>query len=171
MTGGIVWLTGIPAAGKSTIAKALQKNLLARGTRAEILDGDEIRKHLSPDLDFTREGRERQAARVAHVALMLARNGVWALVALVSPYASSRARAREDAAAQGSPFVEVHVKCSLESARRRDPKGLYKKAAAGDLADLTGTSAPYEEPAFPEVVVETDTTPLAACVDLIMTKG
>jgi adenylylsulfate kinase len=149
--GFCIWLTGLPSAGKTTIAKELLPRLQAMGRYTELLDGDEIRKGLSADLGFDRKAREMHAGRVTYVAKVLARNGVIPIVALISPYRSSRAKARADI---GS-FVEVYVSTPLELCEQRDVKGLYKKARAGEIHEMTGVDDPYEPPEHPEVVVDT----------------
>jgi adenylylsulfate kinase len=146
-----VWLTGLPASGKTTIARALEKALRKKGLSVEVLDGDEVRKNLSPDLGFTKEDREIHAKRVAYVTKLLVRNGVVVIVGLISPFRDFREHARK----QIGNFVEVWVKCPLEECMRRDPKGLYKKAMNGEINDLTGIQEPYEEPLNPEVTVDT----------------
>lgn len=149
--GFCLWLTGLPSAGKTTIARALTPKLRARGWSVELLDGDEVRMGLSADLGFDRKSREMHAARVTFVAKVLARNGVIPIVALISPYASSRARARADIGA----FVEVYVTTPIEVCEQRDVKGLYKKAHAGLIHEMTGVDDPYEPPAHPDIVVDT----------------
>jgi adenylylsulfate kinase len=149
--GFCIWLTGLPSAGKTTIASALIPELKARGWNVELLDGDEVRKGLSADLGFDRSAREAHARRVTFVAKVLARNGVIPIVALISPYRTSRARAREEIGA----FVEVHVTTPLAVCEERDVKGLYKKARAGAIKEMTGVDDPYEPPETPEIRVET----------------
>jgi adenylylsulfate kinase len=149
--GFCIWLTGLPSAGKTTIARELVPELQARGWFAELLDGDEIRKGLSADLGFDRLSRETHAGRVAFVAKLLARNGAVPIVALISPYRASRARAR----AEIGRFVEVYVSTPLEVCEERDVKGLYKRARAGQIKEMTGVDDPYEPPESAEVVVDT----------------
>lgn len=148
----VLWLTGLPGAGKTTLATRLAALLRAQGQRVEVLDGDEVRQHLSPDLGFSRADRDANILRIGYVAQLLERNGVVTIVAAVSPYAAARDRVR----ARVRRFVEVHVDCSLAELRRRDPKGLYRRADAGELPGLTGVSDPYEPPAAPEVHVDTE---------------
>jgi adenylylsulfate kinase len=162
--GFVIWLTGLPGSGKTTTAKQLESELRARGYRVEILDGDEVRKILSPDLGFSRADRETHARRVAYVSHLLARNGIVTIVALISPFHSVRDYARK---LIGS-FVEVWVKCSVETCRMRDPKGLYKDAVAGKLSNLTGIQDPYEPPLNPEVVIDTEHETPDACRNKIM---
>jgi len=149
--GFCIWLTGLPSAGKTTIARALGPKLHALGWNVEILDGDEVRAGLSSDLGFDRKAREMHAARVTYVAKVLARNGVIPIVALISPYRSSRAKARSDI----GRFVEVYVTTPLDVCEERDVKGLYKKAREGKIKEMTGIDDPYETPETPEIVVDT----------------
>lgn len=149
--GFCIWLTGLPSAGKTTIAKALTPKLRALGWNVELLDGDEVRMGLSADLGFDRKAREAHASRVTFVAKLLARNGVIPIVALISPYRSSRARARE----QIGSFVEIYVTTPVEECEKRDVKGLYKKAREGKITEFTGVDDPYEAPEHPEIIVDT----------------
>ncbi|MCS7141368.1 MAG: adenylyl-sulfate kinase [Candidatus Nitrosocaldus sp.] len=162
--GFTVWLTGLSGSGKTTIARVLQRRLMDMGYRAELLDGDEVRKNLSPDLGFTKQDRETHARRVVYISKLLARNGVIALVSLISPYRAFRAYAREEL----KDFVEVYVKCSIDTCIKRDPKGLYKKALNGEIPDMTGIQDPYEEPLNPEITVDTDRQSVEECVNIIM---
>lgn len=149
--GFCIWLTGLPSAGKTTIAKEILPRIQAMGRYAELLDGDEIRKGISSDLGFDRKARESHASRVTYVAKVLARNGVIPIVALISPYRSSRAKAR----AEIGSFIEVYVDTPIELCEQRDVKGLYKKARAGEIHEMTGVDDPYEPPEHPEVVIDT----------------
>jgi adenylylsulfate kinase len=161
-----VWLTGLPASGKTTIARALEKILREKGLNVEVLDGDEVRRNLSPDLGFTKEDRETHAKRVAYVTKLLVRNGVAVIVGLISPFRNFREHARNLI----GNFVEVWVKCPIEECMRRDPKGLYKKAINGEINDLTGIQDPYEEPLNPEVTVDTSKESLEESVNKIIKK-
>lgn len=143
--GGIVWLTGIPASGKTTIAEILASRIRRTGGRAEILDGDDVRKVISKGLTFSREDRKENVRRIAWIARKMAKNDVWALVAAVSPYAEDREEARAEAQKEGLYFLEVNTKCSTQVAEHRDSKGLYKNARAGAIHGVTGVDAPYEE--------------------------
>ncbi len=149
--GFCLWLTGLPSAGKTTISHELAPRLQARGWSVELLDGDEVRRGLSADLGFDRAAREQHARRVTFVAKLLARNGVVPIVALISPYASSRALARKEV----GPFVEVYIRTPLEVCEQRDVKGLYKKARAGEIHEFTGVDDPYEPPTDAEITVDT----------------
>ena len=153
--GFILWFTGLSGAGKSTLAEGVREALA--GERAvEILDGDEVRTHLSKGLGFSREDRDTNIRRIGFVARLLARNGVVAVTAAISPYAETRAEMRRLAEEEGIPFVEVYADATLDALIRRDVKGLYRKALAGEIAHFTGVSDPYEPPTAPEVMVHTD---------------
>jgi bifunctional enzyme CysN/CysC len=151
--GATVWLTGLPASGKSTIAAKLERRLVEAGRPAYLLDGDNIRHGLSGDLGFSPGDRRENIRRVAHVARLMADCGSVAIVSLVSPYAADRALARELHEAARVPFIEVHVDTPVEVCEQRDPKGLYARARSGDLRSFTGISAPYEPPEAPEILV------------------
>jgi adenylylsulfate kinase len=147
-------MTGLSGAGKTTVAMRLREMLEQdRGRRVEVMDGDEIRKGLSSDLGFSKEDRSQHAQRVQFVSKLLARNGVIVLVALISPYVEFRERVREDI----DDFLEVFIDTSLETCIERDPKGLYAKALAGEIKDMTGLDDPYEAPENAEIVVKTET--------------
>jgi len=150
--GVTVWITGLPASGKTTIGEKIVRMLLARGYRAELLDGDVVRTTLSPGLGFSKQDRDEHVRRIGFVAELLARNGVVAVVAAISPYRSTRDEMRQKL----GRFVEVHLRCSLEELERRDPKGLYARARAGAIKNFTGISDPYEAPVSPELVLDTD---------------
>jgi ATP sulfurylase/adenylyl-sulfate kinase len=149
--GFVVWFTGLSGAGKSTIANALMEELGRRGCHVELLDGDEVRTHLSKGLGFSKEDRDTNIRRIGYVARLVARSGGVAITAAISPYREVRDEIRS--ATPG--FVEVYVRCPLDTLVERDVKGLYKKALAGEIANFTGVSDPYEEPLHPEVVCDT----------------
>ena len=149
--GCTLWFTGLSGAGKSTISVILEEKLKERGKKIEILDGDEVRENLSKGLGFSKEDRDINIKRIGYVAKLLARNGVVALTAAISPYRAVRDFVRQD----NKDFVEVYVNCTLEECARRDVKGLYKKAFAGEIKQFTGVSDPYEPPLNPEVTVNT----------------
>jgi bifunctional enzyme CysN/CysC len=152
--GATVWMTGLPASGKSTIAAALEARALGAGRSAYVLDGDNLRHGLNGDLGFSPDDRAENVRRTAEVAALLADAGVLVLVALVSPYRADRAAARAVHDRLRLPFLEVHVATSLEECERRDPKGLYARARAGELTHLTGVDDPYEPPEAADVVVD-----------------
>ncbi len=154
--GFVLWLTGLSGAGKTTLAARLAPELRARGLRVEVLDGDEVRTNLSKGLGFSREDRDTNIRRIGYVARLLARNGVAAITAAISPYRDVREEVRRAVEDEGAGFVEVYVECPLQVLAERDVKGLYKKALAGEIREFTGVSDPYEEPHAPEVVVRTD---------------
>ena len=150
--GFTIWFTGLSGAGKSTIAEMLYHELKARGLKTEILDGDEVRKNLSKGLGFSKEDRDTNIARIAYVANLLTRNGVTTICCPISPYRATRDAARELI----GEFVEVYVHATVdEIAAHRDPKGLYKKALAGEITGFTGVDDPYEEPLEAELVLHT----------------
>ena len=159
-----MWLTGIPGSGKTTLALGLQKFYQQKGLPIEILDGDEIRKTISKDLGFSPEDRKEHNRRVIFVAKILAKNGVTTIIPLISPYRETRANARKEI----PNFVEVWVKASVDECKKRDPKGLYKKALAGEIKNLTGLQAPYEEPENAELVLDTEKHSVEESVDLII---
>jgi adenylyl-sulfate kinase len=152
--GATVWLTGIPAAGKTTLGAALEKELSNLGVPACVLDGDVLRRGLSSDLGLSPGDRAEQSRRAGHVAALIAGAGVVAIVALVSPFSEDRRRAREAHLEMGLPFLEVWVDTPLEVCERRDPKGLYARARAGELRGLTGVDAPYEPPEAADLRIE-----------------
>ncbi|MBI0316662.1 MULTISPECIES: adenylyl-sulfate kinase [Streptomyces violaceusniger group] len=154
-TGATVWLTGLPSAGKTTIAYALAERLRGEGRRAEVLDGDEIREFLSSGLGFSREDRHTNVQRIGFVAELLASHGVTVLVPVIAPYADSREAVRKRHQREGTPYLEVHVATPVEVCSERDVKGLYAKQAAGELSGLTGVDDPYEAPADPDLRIET----------------
>lgn len=151
--GATIWFTGLPAAGKSTIASAVECQLVGEGRPAFMLDGDNLRHGLNGDLGFGEEARTENVRRTAHVARLLAESGTIAIVGLVSPYARDREEAASLHAAVDLPFIEVFVDTPLALCEQRDPKGLYARARAGDLAGMTGVDAPYEPPANPDLVL------------------
>ena len=153
-TGATVWLTGLPSAGKTTIAHELAGRLRSDGHRVEVLDGDEIREFISAGLGFSRADRHTNVQRIGFVAELLARNGVLALVPVIAPYADSRDAVRGRHEEIAASYLEVHVATPVEVCSVRDVKGLYAKQAAGELTGLTGVDDPYEEPKSPELRIE-----------------
>ncbi|RSS61709.1 adenylyl-sulfate kinase [Streptomyces sp. WAC07061] len=155
--GATVWLTGLPSAGKTTIAYALAERLRAEGHRVEVLDGDEIREFLSAGLGFSREDRHTNVQRIGFVAELLASNGVKALVPVIAPFADSREAVAKRHAAASTNYLEVHVATPVEVCSERDVKGLYAKQAAGEISGLTGVDDPYEAPQNPDLRIESHT--------------
>ena len=163
-----VWFTGLPASGKSTVAVALETALLDRGRGAYLLDGDNLRHGLNADLGFSAGDRNENVRRTGEVARLFADAGLVALVSLVSPYAAGRAQVRERHESDGLRFVEVYVNTPLEECERRDPKGLYARARAGELPGLTGIDAPYEPPERPELELRPAEQEVADAVAAVM---
>ncbi len=149
--GATIWLTGLPSSGKSTVAHALSRQLKARELPVEILDGDVVRTHLSQGLGFSREDRDLNVKRIGFVSHLLTKNGVFVIVAAVSPYREARDWCRR----QIGSFVEVFVETPVSVCEQRDVKGLYRKARSGEIQGFTGVDDPYEEPLSPEVKVQT----------------
>ena len=160
--GGVLWLTGLSGAGKSTLAVALEERLYDLGYQTFVLDGDNVRHGLNANLGFSPEDRAENIRRVGEVAALFAGAGMISITAFISPYRSDRKRARE---AAGERYHEIHIHADLETCEERDPKGLYKKARAGEIADFTGISAPYEAPEQPELVVDTSRKSVEECLD------
>jgi adenylyl-sulfate kinase len=154
VSGFVLWFTGLSAAGKTTIANIVEPELERRGFLVDHLDGDIVRTHLSKGLGYSKEDRDANIARIGWVAARLARAGAAVVVSAISPYEDARRHARS-LVEQHAPFVEVHVATPIEECARRDPKGLYAAAFAGEVADFTGVSAPYEEPSSPELRLDT----------------
>jgi len=164
MKAPVIWLTGIPGSGKTTIALGLKKYYEKNNLPIEILDGDEIRKTLSKDLGFSPEDRKEHNRRVIFVAQILAKNGVTTIVPLISPYRETREFARHEI----PDFIEVWIKASVDECIKRDPKGLYKKALAGEIKNLTGLQAPYEEPKNAELVLDTENQSVEESIEQII---
>jgi adenylylsulfate kinase len=166
--GTIIWLTGLSGAGKTTVGNEIAARLGHEGRRVEILDGDVVRENLSKGLGFSREDRDTNIRRIGFVARLLARNGVTAIVAAISPYREVRDEVRADAAGDGVRFVEVFCRCPLDVLVDRDVKGLYVKALRGEIANFTGISDPYEEPLDPDVVVDSSSETVTASASRVL---
>src|SRR6266852_8113598 len=164
--GFTIWFTGLSGAGKSTLSEVIEHRLKARGRNVEILDGDIVRTHLSKGLGFSKEDRDINIKRIAFVCGLLTRNDVACISAAISPYRETRAWARHHI----GNFVEVYVKCPIDVCRQRDVKGLYKLADEGKLKGFTGVDDPYEEPDYPELVIETDKETVEESVVRIFAK-
>ena len=167
--GFVLWFTGLSGSGKSTLSKMVEERLLERGVPVEVLDGDEVRTNLSKGLGFSKEDRDTNIRRIGFVADLLARNGVCAITAAISPYQEIRDEVR-NRVEKRSTFVETYLDCPMEKLLERDVKGLYKKALAGEIPHFTGVSDPYEQPAKPEVVVYTgNEPPEQSCARIVKT--
>ncbi len=169
--GFTIWFTGLPSSGKSTLARRLEQELLARGRSVEVLDGDEVRLRLTKGLGFSKEDRDENIRRIAFVAKLLGRSGAVAITATISPYRDIR----EEIRGEIEHFVEIYVDCPIEKCVERDVKGLYKKALAGEIKNFTGISDPYEPPVSPEITIrsseESEEASLAKIIDGLMKLG
>ncbi len=157
--GVVLWFTGLSGSGKSTLANEVEAQLFERGCHTYILDGDNIRHGLNKDLGFSPKDREENIRRIGEVAHLFAQAGVIVMTAFISPYKADRDMARK--LSKEGEFIEIYCRCSLEECERRDTKGLYKKARAGQIPEFTGISAPYEAPDNPELIIDTDAEALA----------
>ncbi len=164
--GIVIWFTGLSGAGKSTLALELEEKLFERGRLSYVLDGDNIRHGLNKNLGFSPEDREENIRRIGEVAKLFADAGIITMTAFISPYRSDRDQARR--LLKEKEFMEVFVKVPLDVAEERDTKGLYKKARAGEIAEFTGISAPYEEPDKPELIIDTSLLNIKDSVDLVI---
>jgi bifunctional enzyme CysN/CysC len=166
--GATLWFTGLPGAGKSTVAAAVEERLIEAGRPAFLLDGDNLRHGLNGDLGFDEHARRENVRRTAHVARLLAESGTIVLVSLVSPYAADRRVAADLHDASDLEFMEIFVDAPLELCEQRDPKGLYARARAGELEGMTGVGAPYEPPEEPALVLGSDSESVDAEVERVM---
>ena len=173
--GGTLWLTGLPSAGKTTLARALADVLAERGVDTELLDGDEVRTHLSAGLGFSKQDRDTQVTRIGYVAELLARHGVLVLVPVIAPYADARDKVRAHHAEHGTPLLQVHLSTPLEICADRDVKGLYAKAFRGEISSMTGVDDPYEVPVDPDLRIDTSAldrdASVARLLDLLTNRG
>jgi adenylylsulfate kinase len=173
--GATLWLTGLPSAGKTTLAVALADVLRGRGADVEILDGDQVRTYLSAGLGFSRQDRETQVTRIGFVAELLARHGVIVLVPVIAPYADAREKVRAHHDEHGSTLLQVHLSTPVEVCAERDVKGLYAKAFRGEISSMTGVDDPYEIPENPDLRIDTSAldrdASVAALLDLLTEKG
>jgi len=165
--GTVVWFTGLSGSGKSTVAHAVERRLIDSGRLAFVLDGDNVRDGLNRDLGFSAEDRNENIRRIGEVAKLFTDAGVINITAFISPYRADRDQARS--LTKAGEFLEVFVDCSPEECERRDPKGHYKKARAGEIKEFTGISAPYEPPLTPEITIRTHKQSEEDCVATIMT--
>jgi adenylylsulfate kinase len=158
-----LWFMGLPASGKSTLAKRVEHELSGQGYVVENLDGDELRKHLHPGLGFSREDRATNNRRTAYIAKLLNRNDIATIVAMITPFRESQQQAKEIVEEDGE-FVLVYVKCPVDVCAERDPKGLYEQARAGKIDNFTGVNHPFQEPHDPDIIVDTKNTSVKQCV-------
>ncbi|MGY3186374.1 adenylyl-sulfate kinase [Lysinibacillus sp. TE18511] len=169
----ILWFTGLSASGKSSVANAFAHRLFERGNQAFVLDGDNVRHGLNKDLGFDEAGRKENIRRIGEVSKLFVESGQIVLTAFISPYREDRQVVRE--LVEEGEFIEVYVRCSVETCEKRDPKGLYKKARNAEIPNFTGISAPYEEPANPEIILDTERYSIEECVDrltdILTSKG
>jgi adenylylsulfate kinase len=162
----LLWFTGLSGSGKSTLAHALEERLYGMGVRSYVLDGDNIRCGLNKDLGLSPGDRKENIRRIAEVAKLMVDAGILTFAAFIAPYRESRQFIRELMAEV--PYYECYVKCGIDTCEKRDPKGLYKRARAGEITNMTGISAPYEPPENPDLVIETDRYPLEHCVTRLL---
>lgn len=163
--GAVVWFTGLSGAGKSTLAHTVEERLHQLGCRTYVFDGDNVRHGLCGDLGFSAEDRSENIRRIVEMGRLFVDAGIIALAAFISPFEKDRQRARDRL---GADYNEVYCRCAIEVCEQRDAKGLYRRARAGEIKDFTGISSPYEEPAHPELTVDTGTQSLEACADQVM---
>jgi len=164
-----LWFMGRPAAGKSTLASRVEDRLNEMGYGIENLDGDDIRQHLHPDLGFSREDRRTNNRRTAYIAKLLNRNDIPVIVGMITPFRDAQEQARDIIEDEGE-FVLIYVKCSVEAAQQRDPKGLYEKARAGKIEKFTGINHPFQEPLNPEIVVDTEEQSIDEGVEHVLNR-
>jgi len=169
MSGFVVWFTGLSGAGKTTVANIVEAELEQRGLVVDHLDGDIVRTHLSKGLGFSKEDRDANIQRIGWVASRVARAGAAVIVSAISPYEEARRHARS-VVEPHAPFIEVYVATPLEECARRDPKGLYAAAFAGEISDFTGVSAPYEEPETPEIRIDTTGVSPAESAQIVLDR-
>lgn len=162
----VIWFTGLSGSGKSTISAALEKTLYEQHIQSYRLDGDNVRHGLNSNLGFSPEDRKENIRRIGEVSKLMIDAGLVTLTAFISPYREDREYVRS--ILEDHEFIEIYTKCSLEECETRDPKGLYQKARTGEIKEFTGINAPYEEPAGPEIVIDTENQSLDAAVDLII---
>lgn len=162
----VIWFTGLSASGKSTIAFELEKRLIQNQIRSYVLDGDNIRHGLNNNLGFSPDDRSENIRRIGEVSKLFVDAGILVVTAFISPYRNDRDMARS--LFEQSDFIEVYIKCDITECERRDPKGLYKKARAGEISNFTGISDPYEEPLNPEIIIESDGMTISEATDYII---
>jgi adenylylsulfate kinase len=162
----ILWFTGLSGSGKSTISSAVEQKLFERGYHTYLLDGDNVRHGLNKDLGFSDEGRIENIRRIGELSKLMVDAGLLVMTAFISPFKSDRRMVRD--LVQDHEFIEVYLKTPIEECERRDPKGLYKKARKGEIKNFTGIDSAYEEPEFPEIIIDTVTFSIEECADKII---
>lgn len=162
----MIWFTGLSGSGKSTLAHAVEERLFKMGVRSYVLDGDNVRRGLNQDLELSPEDRKENVRRIAEVAKLMVDAGILVFAAFIAPYQESRKYVRK--LMLGWPYYECFVECPLEECIKRDPKGLYKKALGGEIDNMTGISAPYEEPESPDLIIDTQCFSLDECADQVI---
>jgi adenylylsulfate kinase len=163
---GLLWFTGLSGSGKSTLAHAVEASLYTMGIRSYVLDGDNVRKRLNRDLGLSPKDRKENIRRIAEVGKLMVDAGLLVFAAFINPYQASRQYVRE--LMSNWSYYECYVKCSLSVCEERDPKGLYQKARKGEIEEMTGITAPYEEPVNPDLIIETDSMTVAQSVHLVV---
>jgi adenylylsulfate kinase len=163
---GLVWFTGLPSSGKSTIAHLVEKELFSRGLRTCVLDGDNVRHGLNSNLGFSRKDRRENLRRIVELSKLMTDAGLIVLAAFISPYREDREYVK--GRFEGDNFLEIYVRCSVDECERRDPKGNYKRARAGIIKDYTGVSSPFEEPENPDIVIDTEELNLETSVQRVL---
>lgn len=163
---GLLWFTGFSGAGKSTIAHGVEDELLKRGLRSYVLDGDNVRHGINADLGFTRQDRKENIRRIVEISKLLVDAGLIVLASFISPYKEDRYFVRNNF--KGDNFYEIYVKCSIQECEKRDPKGMYKKARQGIIESYTGISAPYEEPESPDLVIDTEKISIVDSIQIVL---
>jgi adenylylsulfate kinase len=163
---GLVWFTGLPSSGKSTIAHRVEKELFNRGIRIYVLDGDNVRHGLNSNLGFSRDDRKENLRRIVELSKLMTDAGLLVLAAFISPYREDREYVK--GRFEGDNFLEIYVRCSVDECERRDPKGNYKRARAGIIKDYTGVSSPFEEPENPDIVIDTEELNLETSVQRVL---
>ena len=166
--GAVLWFTGLSGSGKSTVAHEVENRLHRMGCHTYVLDGDNVRCGLNSDLGFSDKDRQENIRRLAELVKLFSDAGVLVLSAFISPFRADRDRARTLLAA--GDFFEIYCRCGIAACEERDPKGLYKKARAGEITNFTGISSPYEEPEHPEIIIDTDRYPVAGCAEQIIAR-
>jgi adenylylsulfate kinase len=163
---GVLWFTGLSAAGKSTIAHGVEKELFSRGIRSYVLDGDNVRHGINSDLGFSRQDRKENIRRIVEISKLLVDGGLIVLASFITPFKEDRDLVRS--CFTGDNFYEIYIKCSIQECEKRDPKGMYEKARKGIIKNYTGISDPYEEPESPQLIIDTEQNTVADSIELVL---